>query len=142
MKTKAIKLADKVSHERSDIEQYRYFQKHDFFKINKDDKPNYRELFLFFMSIGIFYNKSKQIQDKWNNVDIKNINEKYTYLIAALSFVENGDENIAKSSAITKEAEEYANGGLHYLLKLLEDEGTTDSFIKKLTLDMIDALDE
>ena len=106
MKAKAIKLSDKVSHEKSDINHYRFFRKHELFKINKDDNPNYHELFLFFMSIGIFYNKSKKIEDRWNNITITNINEKYTYLIATLSFAKNGEENIARSSSITKEAEE------------------------------------
>jgi|OM-RGC.v1.025043187 hypothetical protein len=142
MKYKAIKLADKVSHEKKDIELYRMFSKHTIFNLSENNNPSYSELFLFFMSIGIFYNKTKHIENRWNNIDIKNINEKYIYLITSLSYAENGDENIANSTSIAKEAEAYANGGLHYLNKLLEDEGSNDNFIKKITLDIMDAFEE
>lgn len=129
---KRIVLADKVNHEQSDIELYRKFEKHEIFGLTNEKRVPYHELFIFFMSIGIIYDKKEKILKSWNNVTVTGLNEKYVHLIAALSFSKNKSDNLSKPSKIAKDAEEYAKGGLRYLDKRLEEDGV-EVFLKELT---------
>jgi hypothetical protein len=133
---KSIKLANKLSHEEQDIKYYRDFSNHDLFKINDDDSPNYHELFIFFMGVGIIYDKKMELEKKWNNVTVTNVSEKICDLITAISYKNNGIKNFNRPSALGNEAEKFAKGGLHYVLKKL-DSMDTEAFINELSVGMI-----
>tara|TARA_Y100001980_G_C14551874_1_gene335594 strand:+ start:1915 stop:2379 length:465 start_codon:yes stop_codon:yes gene_type:complete len=133
---KKINLSDRIDMEKSDKDLYRKYEKHKLFSLENEKKVvPYHKLFIFFMSIGIIYDKKKPIIKRWNNVTVSGLSEKYVYLIAALSYASNGDENLTRPSAIANEAAEFAKGGLHYLDERIDKDGV-DVFLKELTIEL------
>ena len=136
MSNEKIRLAKKVSIDESDLRHYQKFIDHELF--NKGGtKPTNWDLFIFFLSIGLAYDAKDKINRSWPNVTAgKGANSEYISLITAISHHYHGHDNFNKPSAIASEAQQYAKGGLHMVLKELEKRDN-DSFIDFLAAFMV-----
>ncbi|MFZ3077180.1 MAG: hypothetical protein WA139_01880 [Candidatus Aenigmatarchaeota archaeon] len=102
--------------------------KHKFYEDLKDGKifpelKGYEMAYLFIiaMAYGVYFNKRIKIKNMKRSISKSYIDKQFEWLIKALAISKNGVDIIPDKAEIYKIAEEYANGGIEIIERILKD---------------------